>query len=149
MSSEMWYKSSRKYVKGVDADMEKEKEVKITASEALKMLRDAWNLGVELGQDNSMARIAQRIVISNRVKALRTEKGMSQEKFSEIIRVPFLTYKGYENRKSDIPTHTLVRIANELGTSLDYLTGRTDVAKTESLEERISRLEELVNERKQ
>ena len=114
---------------------------KMTASEALKLLQEAWNKGLEIGQENNAARIAQRIVIANRIKALRTEQGISQEKFSEKVNVAFLTYKGYENRKSDVPIHTLVRIANELNTSLDYLTGRTDAKVSDSIEERLRKLE--------
>ena len=53
----------------------------------------------------------------------------------------FLTYKGYENRKSDIPTHILVRIANELDTSMGYLAGRTDIKETSSVEDRLRKLE--------
>ena len=61
-----------------------------------------------------------------------------------MVGVAFLTYKGYENRKSDIPIHTLVRIANQLETSLDYLTGRTDTRTTDSVEDRLKKLEEAL-----
>ena len=81
------------------------------------------------------------IVVANRIKALRVERGISQEKFSEKVNVAFLTYKGYENRKSDIPTHILVRIANELDTSMGYLAGRTDIKETSSVEDRLRKLE--------
>lgn len=116
----------------------------MTTSEALKFLRESWNRGIELSQENTAARIFQRIVIANRVKQLRTEKEISQEKFSDMVGVAFLTYKGYENRKSDIPIHTLVRIANQLETSLDYLTGRTDTRTTDSVEDRLKKLEEAL-----
>ena len=124
--------------------MEEQQTTKMTASEALAILRDSWNKGVLISQDNTAARLTQRAVIANRVKQLRTEAGISQEKFSDMVGAAFLTYKGYENRKSDIPIHTLVRIANELGTSMDYLTGRTDAPRTDTIEERLRRLEEIV-----
>lgn len=124
--------------------MGNESNAKMTTSEALKFLRESWNRGIELSQENTAARIFQRIVIANRVKQLRTEKEISQEKFSDMVGVAFLTYKGYENKKSDIPIHTLVRIANELETSLDYLTGRTDTRTTDSVEDRLKKLEEAL-----
>ncbi len=124
--------------------MGNESNAKMTTSEALKFLRESWNRGIELSQENTAARIFQRIVIANRVKQLRTEKEISQEKFSDMVGVAFLTYKGYENRKSDIPIHTLVRIANQLETSLDYLTGRTDTRTTDSVEDRLKKLEEAL-----
>lgn len=124
--------------------MQNEKNAKMTTSEALKFLRESWNKGIELSQENMAARIFQRIVIANRVKQLRTEKEISQEKFSDMVGVAYLTYKGYENRKSDIPIHTLVRIANQLETSLDYLTGRTDTRTTDSVEDRLKKLEEAL-----
>ena len=124
--------------------MGNESNAKMTTSEALKFLRESWNRGIELSQENTAARIFQRIVIANRVKQLRTEKEISQEKFSDMVGVAFLTYKGYENRKSDIPIHTLVRIANQLETSLDYLTGRTDTRTTASVEDRLKKLEEAL-----
>ena len=120
-----------------------EQSTKLTASEALAMLRDSWNKGVLLSQDNTAARLTQRAVIASRVKQLRTDAGISQEKFSDMVGAAFLTYKGYENRKSDIPIHTLVRIANTLGASMDFLTGRTDTVNANSLEDRIRRLEEI------
>lgn len=124
--------------------MEEQQTTKMTTSEALAILRDPWNKGVLISQDNTAARLTQRAVIASRVKQLRTEAGISQEKFSDMVGAAFLTYKGYENRKSDIPIHTLVRIANELGTSMDYLTGRTDAPRADTIEERLRRLEEIV-----
>ncbi len=94
-----------------------------------------------MGQENNAARIALRIVIANRVKTLRIEQGFSQEQFSEKVRVPFLTYKGYENRRSDIPLYVLIRIASVLNTSLDYLAGRTENRGELSLDDRIKKLE--------
>ena len=122
---------------------------KVTATDALKELRDAWRKGVEIGTDLNRSRAAQRIVIASRIKAERSHAGISQEELSAKIHANTLTYKGYENCKSDIPIVYLVRIANELDVSLDYLTGRTDqrVIESNQLEARINRLEKaLFNE---
>ena len=55
-----------------------------------------------------------------------------------------LTYRGYENCKSNIPLFYLVRIANALDSTLDYLAGRTEIQEQNTLEQRIQRLEEIV-----
>ena len=122
-------------------------KTKLTVKDALLQLREAWTKGVEIGVTNNAERQLLRIVVANRVKALRVEHNITQEAFSEKVNVAFLTYKGYENRKSDIPLHTLVRIANELETSVDYLTGRTDAKEAGDLEDRIKKLEEAFHTR--
>jgi len=118
----------------------------MTLAEALKEIRKAWGKGVDQGQDLNRTRAAQRIVIASRIKAERTKHNMTQEEISEKINSNALTYKGYENCKSDIPIVYLVRIANVFNVSLDYLTGRTDMdsEKSSQLEERVSKLEEAV-----
>lgn len=105
---------------------------------------DAWKTGVDRGHDINTSRQEQRLIVAKRVKALRMEKGISQEKFSDIINANVLTYKGYENCKSDIPLFYLVRIADALDTSLDYLAGRTDAKNPASIEERLKKLEEML-----
>lgn len=107
-------------------------------------LSNAWQLGVEIGQDINQSRAEQRMIVAQRVKALRTAKGISQEKMSSIIHANALTYRGYENCKSDIPLFYLVRIADALETSLDYLAGRTEAQEESSLEQRVKRLEAIV-----
>lgn len=107
-------------------------------------LIDAWNLGAEIGHDITQSKLKQREIVALRVKSLRTAKGISQEQISNMIHANTLTYRGYENCKSDIPLFYLVRIANVLETSLDYLAGRTDIQEQDSLESRIKKLEEIV-----
>lgn len=107
-------------------------------------LSNAWQLGVEIGQDINQSRAEQRMIVAQRVKALRTAKGISQEKMSSIIHANTLTYRGYENCKSDIPLFYLVRIADVLETSLDYLAGRTEAQEESSLEQRVRRLEAII-----
>ena len=93
---------------------EKNETTKMTTAETLKELQDAWRKGVEIGHDLNRTRAAQRAVIASRIKAERNRVGLSQEELSERIHANVLTYKGYENCKSDIPIVYLVRIANEL-----------------------------------
>lgn len=114
------------------------------AKQTMEALSSAWQLGVEIGQDINQSKAEQRMIVAQRVKALRTAKGISQEKMSSIIHANALTYRGYENCKSDIPLFYLVRIADALETSLDYLAGRTEAQEESSLEQRVKRLEAIV-----
>lgn len=114
------------------------------AKQTMETLSSAWQLGVEIGQDINQSKAEQRMIVAQRVKALRTAKGISQEKMSSIIHANALTYRGYENCKSDIPLFYLVRIADVLETSLDYLAGRTEAQEESSLEQRVRRLEAII-----
>lgn len=105
---------------------------------------DAFQKGMDIGKDINEARVEQRQIVAKRVKALRMERGISQDKFSDMIHANVLTYRGYENCKSDIPLFYLVRIADKLETTLDYLAGRTEAKDAVTLEQRLERLEEIV-----
>lgn len=107
-------------------------------------LSNAWQQGLEIGQDINQSRAEQRMIVAQRVKALRSAKGISQERMSNIIHANTLTYRGYENCKSDIPLFYLVRIADALETSLDYLAGRTEEAEQSNLEQRVQKLESIL-----
>lgn len=107
-------------------------------------LSAAWQQGLEIGQDINQSRAEQRMIVAQRVKALRSAKGISQERMSNIIHANTLTYRGYENCKSDIPLFYLVRIADALETSLDYLAGRTEEAEQSNLEQRVQKLESIL-----
>lgn len=115
-------------------------EAKTTAA----TLKEAWQYGCEVGQDINQSRAEQRMTVAQRVKALRSSKGISQEKMASTIHANVLTYRGYENCKSDIPLFYLVRIADTLETSLDYLAGRTEAQEYSTLEQRLKRLEDIV-----
>lgn len=107
--------------------------------------QEAWQKGVDIGKDLNEARAELRAEIAKRIKEKRKEAGLSQEEMSERIHANFLTYKGYENFKSDIPMVYLVRIADVLDLSLDYLAGRTEEERqADTLEERIAKLESII-----
>ena len=127
--------------------MPTEENKRMTFAEALELLKEAYRKGVYQGTDLAKSREAQRIVIAHRIRTERIEKGITQAEIAEAINSNELTYKGYENCKSDIPIVYLVRIADYYDLSLDYLTGRTDDVKPKdelSLEERVRILEEII-----
>lgn len=109
--------------------------------------KDAWEKGCETGRNFAKDRAELRKEIAGRVRKCRLDARLTQEEVSEKIDVNALTYKGYENCRSDIPTVYLVRIADYYGVSVDYLVGRTDNREAESttnLEDRILQLEQMM-----
>ena len=64
-----------------------------------------------------------------RLKYLRESELLSQTKVAKAIFVAQRTYSYYENEEHDIPTHTLIRLADFYNVSVDYILGRTDSHK--------------------
>lgn len=122
--------------------------VKLDKPTTFERYQAAWNKGAEIGNDMTISRKEQQIKLARRVKALRMERGLSQEKLADAINANYLTYKGYENCRSDIPLFYLIRIADVLDTTLDYLAGRTDVKEPGSVEDRLKKMEDLIRELK-
>ena len=65
-------------------------------------------------------------VIADRIRLLRADSRLTQRDVAALINVNPLTYKGYENCRSEIPIFYLCRISDLFNVSLDYLTGRTN-----------------------
>lgn len=118
--------------------------------EVPKTFGEATIVGIKQGANIGFAKQEIRGDIAHRIKAMRIEKRMTQEEMACQINVNTLTYRGYENCKSDIPLMLLIRIADVLEVSLDYIAGRTDVRQMatnsgeKSIEQRLADLEKLV-----
>lgn len=116
-------------------------------------LKQAWEKGIEIGKDLSAAKADMKRLIAKKIKECRLELNLTQEQLSDKININYLTYRGYENCKSEIPIVYLVRLANVFNVSLDYLTGRTDTKQfsaddptAAATEERLIQLEKAVAE---
>lgn len=59
----------------------------------------------------------------NRLKLLRENRGLLQSDIAKIINVSTSAYGFYETGKRDIPTNTLVLLADYFGVSSDYILG--------------------------
>lgn len=107
---------------------------------------EAAGTGIKVGVDLGVEKVQLRSIIADRIKSVRVDAKMTQEDFAVSIGSNYLTYRGYENRKSDIPIALLLRIANLYHVSMDYLTGRTDFrqAASATMETRLQQLEEAV-----
>lgn len=63
---------------------------------------------------------------SNRLKQLRKEKKLKQSDMAELLELTTRHYQQIEYGKVNIPTLTLIFLADYFDVSLDYLVGRTD-----------------------
>lgn len=66
-------------------------------------------------------------MVLERLRALREDKDFKQAELAAYLNIQQTTYSKYELGKINIPLDTLMRLADFYQTSLDYLTGRTDV----------------------
>lgn len=97
-----------------------------TIQEAPGTFGEAWRYGRKVGQELNAGRAKMRDIIAQRLKDCRLEKKITQQALALELSMNHLTYRGYENCKSDIPIVNLVKLADYFGVSMDYLTGRTD-----------------------
>ena len=61
-----------------------------------------------------------------RIRDMREDKDLSQEKIAKILNCSQQVYSNYELGQRDIPTEILIRLADFHETSVDYLLGRTN-----------------------
>ena len=61
-----------------------------------------------------------------RIRNLREDKDMTQTQMGQLLCCSQRVYSNYERGDIDIPTTTLIKIADIHGVSVDYLLGRTD-----------------------
>ena len=59
--------------------------------------------------------------MENQIRALRTEKGLSQEELAKLCGVTRQTVNAIENNKYDPTLSLAFRLADELGTTVDAL----------------------------
>lgn len=64
-----------------------------------------------------------------RIKDLREDNDYTQKYIAEYLRCDQSDYSKYERGKRNTPIWVLHKLADLYGTSIDYLTGRTDETK--------------------
>lgn len=69
-------------------------------------------------------------MFSNRLKMLRTKKGLSQQNMADFLGITRQGYGKYEDGKSEPDHQSLVKLANYFDVTTDYLLGH-DVNKDE------------------
>ena len=61
-----------------------------------------------------------------RIRNLREDKDLTQSEMSKILSCSQRVYSNYERGDVDIPTTTLIKLADFHQVSLDYLLGRSE-----------------------
>lgn len=61
-----------------------------------------------------------------RIRNLREDKDLTQTQMAQYLNCSQRVYSNYERGDIDIPTQTLIKLADYHNTSIDYLLGRTD-----------------------
>lgn len=61
-----------------------------------------------------------------RLRDLREDRDLTQTQMGVILSCSQRVYSNYERGEIDLPTHTLIKLADYYGVSVDYLLGRTD-----------------------
>lgn len=59
-----------------------------------------------------------------KLKELREEKKISQNKLATELKINVMTYNGWEKEKTEPNIQNLIKLADYYGVSLDYLVGR-------------------------
>lgn len=65
--------------------------------------------------------IVSKQAVGQRLRALRTAQGMSQEKLAELLRITQSNVSGLERGVRSLTIHQVARLALALGTSIDEL----------------------------
>lgn len=64
-----------------------------------------------------------------RLRDLREDRDLNQQTMAELLNVSQTTYSRYESGALDIPSASLIKLAEFYGTSIDYLLGLTSNAQ--------------------
>ena len=66
---------------------------------------------------------------TERLRALREEKALTQESIAEVLAVSQRTYSDYESGRLRIPVDRLMTLARFYNCSLDYISGASDLRR--------------------
>lgn len=77
----------------------------------------------------NMRKEIDREILSKRLKELRVENKLTQEKIAKMLNTSRSTWTGYEYGKYQIPTLLLYDLAKRYHYSMDYLLGKIDENK--------------------
>ena len=69
-------------------------------------------------------------MFASRLRSVRMYRKLTQQKMADLLSVSLNAYQKYEQRERAPSLETLVRIADELNVSIDYLLGRDEFLRT-------------------
>lgn len=62
--------------------------------------------------------------LGNRIRTLRTQKGMTQAELGQVLNVSKVSISGYENNTREPDMRSLIKLADFFNVTTDYLLGR-------------------------
>lgn len=65
-------------------------------------------------------------MLYKRIRDLREDKDLTQKQMAELLNCPQQVYSNYELGQRDIPTETLIRLAQLHNVTTDYILGLSD-----------------------
>ncbi len=74
------------------------------------------------------------MMLGKRIKQLREEKDLSQQKLADILGVSQQAVAKWESSKSEPDSAMLMRISNLFNISMDYLFGKTNIRNYNDIE---------------
>ena len=76
-----------------------------------------------------MCKIISVIDMYRRIRELREDRDLTQEKIAQILHVSQPNYSRYESGYLDIPSSVLIALSKYYGVTTDYLLGLSDQKK--------------------
>ncbi len=67
---------------------------------------------------------------NERIREIREDFSMTQQKIANLLNVGQRTYADYESGKTRIPVDSLLILAKYYNVSLDYITGASNIKRT-------------------
>lgn len=64
---------------------------------------------------------------NERIRAIREDSSLTQQKVAELLHIGQRTYADYESGKTRIPVDSLLILAEFYNVSMDYITGASNV----------------------
>jgi len=64
---------------------------------------------------------------NERIRAIREDSSLTQQKIAELLHIGQRTYADYESGKTRIPVDSLLILAEFYNVSMDYITGASNV----------------------
>ena len=66
---------------------------------------------------------------NERIRELREDHSLTQQKVADLLHVGQRTYADYESGKTRIPIDNIMILAKYYNTSMDYITGASNIQK--------------------
>lgn len=67
------------------------------------------------------------VILGQRLRELREERGLTQKQIAESMHINSVTYLHYEKNQREPPLALLADFANFFGVTVDYLLGVSDI----------------------